>query len=44
MDGLEVEGNKISVAISNPPRRNTMDKPSASRSSTDIMPRQFHGS
>lgn len=43
MDGLEVEGNKISVAISNPPRRNTMDKPGSSRPTTDMMPRQFHG-
>lgn len=44
LDGIEVEGNKISVAISNPPRRNTMDKPSSSRASTDLAPRQFHGS
>lgn len=44
MDGLEVEGNKISVAISNPPRRNAMDKPGSSRSTADMKPRQFHGS
>ncbi|XP_020791106.1 squamous cell carcinoma antigen recognized by T-cells 3 isoform X2 [Boleophthalmus pectinirostris] len=44
LDGMEVEGNRISVAISNPPRRNAMDKPSSSRLSTDMMPRQFHGS
>uniref|UniRef100_A0A3B4B197 RRM domain-containing protein n=1 Tax=Periophthalmus magnuspinnatus TaxID=409849 RepID=A0A3B4B197_9GOBI len=43
LDGMEVEGNRISVAISNPPRRNTVDKPSSSRQSTDMMPRQFHG-
>uniref|UniRef100_UPI0037E95751 squamous cell carcinoma antigen recognized by T-cells 3 isoform X2 n=1 Tax=Semicossyphus pulcher TaxID=241346 RepID=UPI0037E95751 len=44
MDGVEVEGNKISVAISNPPRRNMMDKPGSSRLSGDIMPRQVYGS
>ncbi|XP_072290243.1 squamous cell carcinoma antigen recognized by T-cells 3 [Eucyclogobius newberryi] len=44
LDGMEVEGNKISVAISNPPRRSAADKPSSSRLSTDAMPRQFHGS
>ncbi|KAK7934120.1 hypothetical protein WMY93_005016 [Mugilogobius chulae] len=44
LDGLEVEGNKISVAISNPPRRNAVDKPGSSRPSADMMPRQFHGS
>uniref|UniRef100_A0AAV2MSC0 Spliceosome associated factor 3, U4/U6 recycling protein n=1 Tax=Knipowitschia caucasica TaxID=637954 RepID=A0AAV2MSC0_KNICA len=44
LDGTEVDGNKISVAISNPPRRNTMDKPGSSRASADMMPpRQFHG-
>ncbi|TMS03674.1 Squamous cell carcinoma antigen recognized by T-cells 3 [Larimichthys crocea] len=31
MDGMEVDGNKISVAISNPPRRNMMDKPGSNR-------------
>uniref|UniRef100_A0A3Q1GAH7 Spliceosome associated factor 3, U4/U6 recycling protein n=1 Tax=Acanthochromis polyacanthus TaxID=80966 RepID=A0A3Q1GAH7_9TELE len=40
MDGMDVEGNKISVAISNPPRRKTMDKPGTS----DMMPRQVYGS
>lgn len=44
LDGIEVEGNKISVAISNPPRRNTMDKPGSSRLSTDMAPRQIYGS
>lgn len=44
MDGTEVEGNKISVAISNPPRRNMMDKPGSSRPTTDMMPRQIYGS
>uniref|UniRef100_A0A665UR30 RRM domain-containing protein n=1 Tax=Echeneis naucrates TaxID=173247 RepID=A0A665UR30_ECHNA len=43
MDGMEIEGNKISVAISNPPRRSVMDKPGASRLTTD-MPRQVYGS
>uniref|UniRef100_A0A8C6UYY8 Spliceosome associated factor 3, U4/U6 recycling protein n=1 Tax=Neogobius melanostomus TaxID=47308 RepID=A0A8C6UYY8_9GOBI len=43
LDGTEVEGNTISVAISNPPRRNTIDKPSSSRHFEDIAPRQFHG-
>ncbi|XP_029018068.1 squamous cell carcinoma antigen recognized by T-cells 3 [Betta splendens] len=42
MDGMEVEGNKISVAISNPPRRNVMEKPGSSRS--DMMSRQIYGS
>lgn len=41
MDSMEIEGNKISVAISNPPRRNVMDKPS---STADLMPRQVYGS
>lgn len=44
LNGTEVEGNKISVAISNPPRRNVMDKPSSSRLSTDMAPRQVYGS
>lgn len=44
MDGMELEGNKISVAISNPPRRNLMDKPGSSRPSADMMPRQVFGS
>ncbi|XP_063345027.1 squamous cell carcinoma antigen recognized by T-cells 3 [Pelmatolapia mariae] len=43
MDGIEVEGNKISVAISNPPRRNTTDKPGSSRPTGDAMPRQVYG-
>ncbi|XP_070759995.1 squamous cell carcinoma antigen recognized by T-cells 3 [Enoplosus armatus] len=43
MDGTEVEGNKISVAISNPPRRN-MDKPGSNRPSADMTPRQVYGS
>ncbi|TKS78710.1 Squamous cell carcinoma antigen recognized by T-cells 3 [Collichthys lucidus] len=42
MDGMEVDGNKISVAISNPPRR--MDKPGSNRPTTDMMPRQVFGS
>lgn len=41
MDGIDVEGNKISVAISNPPRRNPMDKAGSSRA--DLMPRQVYG-
>ncbi|KAF0033849.1 hypothetical protein F2P81_013915 [Scophthalmus maximus] len=44
LDGIEVEGNKVSVAISNPPRRNMMDKPGSSRLMTDMMPRQAFGS
>ncbi|XP_037536347.1 squamous cell carcinoma antigen recognized by T-cells 3 [Nematolebias whitei] len=43
MDGTEVEGNKISVAISNPPRRNLMDKAGSSRPMADLMPRQVYG-
>lgn len=43
MDGIEVEGNKISVAISNPPRRNLMDKAGSSRPMADLMPRQVYG-
>nr|XP_046243347.1 squamous cell carcinoma antigen recognized by T-cells 3 [Scatophagus argus] len=42
MDGMELQGNKISVAISNPPRRN-MDKPGFNRPMTDMMPRQVYG-
>ncbi|XP_038558602.1 squamous cell carcinoma antigen recognized by T-cells 3 [Micropterus salmoides] len=44
MDGMDVMGNKISVSISNPPRRNMMDKPGSNRPSTDAIPRQVHGS
>lgn len=44
MDGMEVDGNKISVAISNPPRRNMMDKPGSNRPTSDMMPRQVFGS
>uniref|UniRef100_A0A8P4KHF6 Spliceosome associated factor 3, U4/U6 recycling protein n=1 Tax=Dicentrarchus labrax TaxID=13489 RepID=A0A8P4KHF6_DICLA len=44
MDGIDVEGNKISVAISNPPRRNMMDRPGSSRFTSDLMPRQTYGS
>lgn len=44
MDGMDVEGNKISVAISNPPRRNMMDKPGFNRPTSDMMPRQVYGS
>uniref|UniRef100_A0A669CBM9 Spliceosome associated factor 3, U4/U6 recycling protein n=1 Tax=Oreochromis niloticus TaxID=8128 RepID=A0A669CBM9_ORENI len=43
LDGIEVEGNKISVAISNPPRRNATDKPGSSRPTGDAMPRQVYG-
>ncbi|CAJ1068283.1 squamous cell carcinoma antigen recognized by T-cells 3 isoform X1 [Xyrichtys novacula] len=43
MDGMELEDNKISVAISNPPRRN-IDKPGSSRPTVDMMPRQAYGS
>ncbi|MEQ2237301.1 hypothetical protein ILYODFUR_021775, partial [Ilyodon furcidens] len=44
LDGIDVEGNKISVAISNPPRRNLMDKPGSSRPTGDMMARQVYGS
>ncbi|XP_061585123.1 squamous cell carcinoma antigen recognized by T-cells 3 [Cololabis saira] len=44
LDGMDVEDNKISVAISNPPRRNLMDKPGSSRPTADLMPRQIYGS
>lgn len=44
LDGIDVEGNKITVAISNPPRRNPMDKPGSSRPMGDIMPHQVYGS
>lgn len=44
MDGMEFEGNKISVAISNPPRRNMMDKPGSNRPTADMMSRQIYGS
>ncbi|XP_029960592.1 spliceosome associated factor 3, U4/U6 recycling protein [Salarias fasciatus] len=43
LDGTEVEGNKISVAISNPPRRNMMDKPGSSRLTADTTSRQAYG-
>lgn len=42
MDGMVIDGNKISVAISNPPRRNIMDKPGSSRP-LDLMSRQVYG-
>lgn len=41
MDGMVMDGNKISVAISNPPRRN-MDKPGSGRP-LDPIPRQSYG-
>lgn len=44
MDGTDIEGNKISVAISNPPRRNMMDKPGSNRPMSDLMSRQAYGS
>nr|XP_020450084.1 squamous cell carcinoma antigen recognized by T-cells 3 [Monopterus albus] len=44
MDGMDVEGNKISVAISNPPRRNMADNPGTNRPTTHMMPRQAYGS
>ncbi|XP_076006887.1 spliceosome associated factor 3, U4/U6 recycling protein [Genypterus blacodes] len=40
MDGTDVEDNKITVAISNPPRRNMAG---SSKSMTDIMSRQVYG-
>ncbi|KAM9392445.1 squamous cell carcinoma antigen recognized by T-cells 3 [Pholidichthys leucotaenia] len=43
LDGMEVDGNKISVAISNPPRRNMPDKPGSSRPAAEMMPRQVYG-
>ncbi|XP_034727474.1 squamous cell carcinoma antigen recognized by T-cells 3 [Etheostoma cragini] len=43
MDGMNIEDNKICVAISNPPRRNMMDKPGSNRPA-DMMPRQVFGS
>ncbi|XP_061624356.1 squamous cell carcinoma antigen recognized by T-cells 3 [Phyllopteryx taeniolatus] len=42
MDGMDVEGNKISVAISNPPRRNT-SKLGPSQPTANLTPHQFHG-
>ncbi|KAF7652835.1 hypothetical protein LDENG_00091810 [Lucifuga dentata] len=42
MDGMVIEGNKVSVAISNPPRRN-VDKPGSSRSTADMTSRQVYG-
>jgi len=42
LDGMCVEDNTISVAISNPPSRN-VDKPGPSRLMAD-MPRQVFGS
>lgn len=41
MDGMVIDGNKVSVAISNPPRRN-MDKPGSGRP-LDPIPRQVYG-
>ncbi|KAK5871462.1 hypothetical protein PBY51_004344 [Eleginops maclovinus] len=41
MDGLDIGENKICVAISNPPRRNVMDRPGMDR--MDLMPRQVFG-
>lgn len=42
MDGMVLDGNKISVAISNPPRRNMMDKPGSGRP-IDVTSRQVYG-
>uniref|UniRef100_A0A667ZV56 Spliceosome associated factor 3, U4/U6 recycling protein n=1 Tax=Myripristis murdjan TaxID=586833 RepID=A0A667ZV56_9TELE len=44
MDGMVLQDNKISVAISNPPRRNLKEKPGSSGSMTAMMPRQVYGS
>ncbi|XP_068166899.1 squamous cell carcinoma antigen recognized by T-cells 3 [Antennarius striatus] len=41
MNNMEIDGNKISVAISNPPSRN---KPGSSRPTSDPAPRQVYGS
>uniref|UniRef100_A0A3B4YS52 Spliceosome associated factor 3, U4/U6 recycling protein n=1 Tax=Seriola lalandi dorsalis TaxID=1841481 RepID=A0A3B4YS52_SERLL len=42
MDSMEVEGNKITVAISNPPRRNMMDKPGSIYGRLSLLPRSLH--
>lgn len=42
MDGMVIEDNKISVAISNPPRRSMKDNPGYSGAA--VMPRQVYGS
>lgn len=41
MDGMVMDGNKVSVSISNPPRRN-MDKAGSGRP-LDPIPRQVYG-
>uniref|UniRef100_A0A8C9R698 Spliceosome associated factor 3, U4/U6 recycling protein n=1 Tax=Scleropages formosus TaxID=113540 RepID=A0A8C9R698_SCLFO len=43
MDGMLLEGHTLTVAISNPPRRNVLDKPDGSRAPGAVMPRQVYG-
>ncbi|XP_071389169.1 squamous cell carcinoma antigen recognized by T-cells 3 [Centroberyx affinis] len=44
LDGMDIEGNKITVAISNPPRRSMKDTPGFSGAMAATMPRQVYGS
>ncbi|XP_068594447.1 squamous cell carcinoma antigen recognized by T-cells 3 [Brachionichthys hirsutus] len=44
MNDTEIDGSKISVAISNPPSRNTTAKAGSGKPTSDLMPRQLYGS
>ncbi|KAG9354945.1 hypothetical protein JZ751_001658 [Albula glossodonta] len=43
MDGTVLQDHTLTVAISNPPRRNVADKPDSSRALGGMMPRQLYG-
>ncbi|KAJ8379381.1 hypothetical protein SKAU_G00001590 [Synaphobranchus kaupii] len=43
MDGTALQGHTLTVAISNPPRRNTAEKPDSTRVLGSMMPRHLYG-
>ncbi|KAJ8415260.1 hypothetical protein AAFF_G00422400 [Aldrovandia affinis] len=43
MDGTVLQEHTLTVAISNPPRRNVADRPEAPRALGSMMPRQLYG-
>nr|XP_023689134.1 squamous cell carcinoma antigen recognized by T-cells 3 [Paramormyrops kingsleyae] len=44
MDGIDFQGHTLTVAISNPPRRNVAEKSDLSKGLGSMMPRQVYGS
>lgn len=43
MDGTVVQEHTLTVAISNPPRRNMAERPDSARVLGSMMPRQLYG-